>query len=71
MTKAAPNYRELQAELDGILNDLQASEIDIDKAMLLYEKGLKIVGQLDKQLKTAQNKIIKLKPTKVSLETDN
>jgi exodeoxyribonuclease VII small subunit len=55
------NYRELSAELDEILSSLQTDDLDIDEAMAKYERGTKLVQQLEDHLKTAENKIVKLK----------
>ncbi len=55
------SYRELQAELDKVLGDLQSSELDIDKALSLYKQGQKLIVELEKYLKTAKNEIEQLK----------
>ncbi len=55
------SYRELQAELDKVLGDLQSSELDIDKALGLYKQGQKRIVELEKYLKTAKNEIEQLK----------
>jgi exodeoxyribonuclease VII small subunit len=60
MTKEI-NYQELSAELDTILSQLQADDFDIDEAIKLYERGIEISKQLEAYLKTAQNKVTKLK----------
>lgn len=54
------NYAELSRELDGIIEQLQAAEVDIDEAVKLYERGTTLVKELEKYLKTAENKITKL-----------
>ncbi len=55
------NYQELSAELDTILAQLQADDIDVDAAIKLYERGIEISKSLESYLKTAQNKVTKLK----------
>lgn len=60
MTKAT-NYKQLSAQLDDIMAKLQSEDIDIDEAIKLYEQGSTIVKQLETYLKTAENKVIKLK----------
>jgi exodeoxyribonuclease VII small subunit len=60
MTKEV-NYQELSAELDTILAQLQNDDFDIDEAIKLYERGIEISKQLESYLKTAQNKVTKLK----------
>ncbi len=59
--KAPTNYRKLNDELDIIINKLQTADLDIDESIKLYEKGMKIVEELEKYLKTAQNKVTKIK----------
>lgn len=60
MTKTT-NYKQLSTELDEIMSKLQADDIDIDEATKLYSQGTDIVKQLEAYLKTAENKVIKLK----------
>lgn len=59
-------YQELQAELDEILLALQASELDADAAVQLYEAGLKLVKQLETKLASAENRVTKLKSASAS-----
>lgn len=59
MTKTL-NYQELNDELEIILGQLQSGEMDIDAALLAYERGQAIVKELQIFLKTAENKIKKL-----------
>ncbi|HSX27792.1 MAG TPA: exodeoxyribonuclease VII small subunit [Patescibacteria group bacterium] len=55
------DYRELSGQLDEILAQLQLGDLDVDEATKLYEKGMLIVSDLEQYLKTAENKVIKLK----------
>lgn len=55
------SYRELQAELDEVLAELQSAELDIDKALELYTKGQKLIEQLENYLQHAKNEITELK----------
>jgi exodeoxyribonuclease VII small subunit len=61
MTATKINYQKLSNELDDILERLQSSGVDIDEAIKLYERGQKIVKELRSYLKTAENKITKVK----------
>lgn len=54
------DYKALQDELDEILSRLQSGELSIDQAMPAYERGLKLVQELESYLKTAQNRVTKL-----------
>lgn len=60
MPKNEKSYKQLQEELDGILMQLQGGELDIDESMKAYEKGLTLVAELEKYLKTAENTIRKV-----------
>lgn len=55
------SYRELQAELDDVLEQLQSAELVIDKALKLYNTGQACISQLEKYLQTAKNEIETLK----------
>jgi exodeoxyribonuclease VII small subunit len=55
------NYQILKTELEGVMDKLQAEDLDVDEALSLYERGLELVGQLDSYLKTAENTVQELK----------
>ncbi len=61
MTNMQTTYKELQAELDRVLADLQSADLDIDKALNLHKQGQKLVVELEKYLKTAENQVKELK----------
>ncbi|MGH7240853.1 MAG: exodeoxyribonuclease VII small subunit [Candidatus Saccharimonadales bacterium] len=54
------NYSELSIELEAIVASLNEDGIDVDEAMQKYERGLALIAQLEKYLKSAENKIEKL-----------
>lgn len=56
-----PSYEALKQELDTVLSELQRDDLDVDKALAYYTRGLELVGQLQKRLETAENKITELK----------
>ena len=58
---AEKNYQTLNAELNTVLAQLQNPDVDVDKAVKLYEQGTKLIEQLEKHLKQAENKLAKLK----------
>jgi exodeoxyribonuclease VII small subunit len=60
MTKVK-EYQALSLELDEILARLQQPGVQVDEAVTLYEQGLQLIGQLEKQLQQAENKIEALK----------
>jgi exodeoxyribonuclease VII small subunit len=55
------NYEELKAELDEIMLALQQEDLDVDKAIEHYRRGLELIQSLEAYLKTAENKITELK----------
>lgn len=55
------NYEELKSELDDIMLALQQEDLDVDKAIEYYQRGLELVQSLEKYLKTAENRITELK----------
>ncbi len=58
MTKT---YKQLQAELDEVMEKIQAEELDVEEAIKLFERGEKLIAELELYLKTAENKIKRLK----------
>jgi exodeoxyribonuclease VII small subunit len=60
-TKQSTSYEALNHELETILADLQRDDLDIDQALRHYQRGLELVKQLEKYLKTAENKVTELK----------
>ncbi len=61
VTKQPINYRKLSNELNEIIDKLQNADLDIDESLKLYERGMKIVEELETYLKTAENQVNKIK----------
>jgi exodeoxyribonuclease VII small subunit len=62
MTKSKEqNYEQLKAQLDEVMAALQQEDLDVDKALEYYQKGLELVQLLENYLKTAENKVTELK----------
>jgi exodeoxyribonuclease VII small subunit len=55
------NYQELRSELDQIMLALQQDDLDVDKALEHYQRGLELVQKLEAYLKQAENKIVEIK----------
>lgn len=55
------DYQSLSNELEIILSKLQSADLDIDEAVKAYERGIVIAKELEVYLKTAENKITKIK----------
>jgi exodeoxyribonuclease VII small subunit len=60
MTKNT-DYKALSAELDEVLAKLQSSDLDVDEAVKLYERGMEIAKELEAYLEKAENKVTKIK----------
>lgn len=60
-TTGKPNYESLKAELDEVLIALQQEDLDVDKALEHYQRGLELVQDLEIYLATAENKVKELK----------
>lgn len=58
------SYRVLNEELEEVIQKLQSEGLDIDDVILEYQKGINLVETMEKYLKSARNKITKVKPTK-------
>jgi len=54
-------YQQLSDELETIMLELQREDLDIDAALVHYQRGLELIGQLETYLKTAENKVTELK----------
>jgi exodeoxyribonuclease VII small subunit len=59
--KSRPNYQQLREELDDVLTELQREDLDVDKALEYYQRGLELARQLEKYLADAENKIRDIK----------
>lgn len=55
MAQDKQSYRELQAELDEVLAELQSDTVDVDEALTLYKKGQELLQKLDARLKAAEH----------------
>lgn len=62
MTKQA-SYQQLKTELDDVMFELSRDDLDIDKALEYYQRGIELVKQLETYLKTAENKVQELQAT--------
>lgn len=61
MAEKITDYEALSTELDEILNKLQSAELNVDEAVGLYERGMKIAKELESYLQEADNKVAKVK----------
>lgn len=59
------SYEAMHRELEDIIQSLQAADIDLEGAVSKYDRGMSLVADLENYLKDAQNKITKIKATKL------
>lgn len=59
-------YKELSAELEEVMSQLEGGALDIDEAVRCYERGLVIVKELETHLKQAENKVVELKASVIT-----
>jgi exodeoxyribonuclease VII small subunit len=64
--KTAKTYRELSEQLEDILLWFESGDVDLDEAVTKYEEAQKLLGEMEKYLKTAENKIHKISAVKTS-----
>jgi len=55
------SYSQLSTKLDQALEALQQEDIELDEALKSYKEAIGLVEQLEKELKTAQNTVKKVK----------
>jgi exodeoxyribonuclease VII small subunit len=62
--KSSKTYREMSAQLDDILMWFESGDVDLDEAVAKYEEAQKLLDEMEKYLKTAENKIRKIAAVK-------
>jgi exodeoxyribonuclease VII small subunit len=62
----AKSYREMAEELDQIMQWFESGDLDIDEAVKKYEEATKLLNEMEKYLKTAENKIKKITTKKTT-----
>jgi exodeoxyribonuclease VII small subunit len=62
----AKSYREMAEELDQIMQWFESGDLDIDEAVKKYEEATRLLNEMEKYLKTAENKIKKITTKKTT-----
>lgn len=62
MSAAKPkfNFTEGYAELEKIVADFESRELDLEKDLPRFERGLQLAAQLQKRLKEIENKVVEI-----------
>lgn len=61
MTTNQADYQTTSQELDMVLSALQQPDVAVDEAVKLFEKGMKLVEQLEHHVANAENKLEKIR----------
>lgn len=59
MAKDKLDYQSMMRELQQLLADMQDDDVDVDAALVKYERGRQLIKELTDYLETAENKITK------------
>ena len=54
------SVEELFDSLDKIVEELESDDVSLEKAFTLYESGVKIAGELSKEIDLTEKKVLKL-----------
>jgi exodeoxyribonuclease VII small subunit len=58
--KTNRSYADLSVELNAIIEELQSNNLDVDHVLNRYERGTKVIAELEKYLNEAENRVNKL-----------
>lgn len=56
-TKKSFNFEKSLSKLEQIVQDLESSDVGLDKSLKSYEDGVKLYNECQKYLETAQKKV--------------
>ena len=59
-TPPAKSYQALSTELAQLIEWFESDEVDLDQAVINYEKALKLITQMEKHLQQTKNKVSQL-----------
>lgn len=54
------SYRQLNEELEKVIDKLQSSDLDVDHVIEEYKRGIVLIDKLEKYLESARNKVAKV-----------
>ena len=61
VSKKTKTFTEQVQELENLVTWFESTDFDLDQAVDNYEKGMKLIQDLEEHLKTAENKVAKIK----------
>ena len=69
MPKSKPSsFEEAFDELDKTVQQLEAGDIPLEESISLFERGMKLASELEKQLEQAELRVRKLRPSAAELD---
>jgi len=63
------SFEEAFDELDKTVELLEAGDIPLEDSISLFERGMKLAAELEKQLEQAELRVRKLRPSSVELDS--
>ena len=63
-------FEKLISELETTVQALERSDLDLDKAIGIYQKGVKLVSQAKKELAGSEKKVLQLVETQGKLHQE-
>jgi len=60
MAKKSLNFSKAYAELEQIVQEFESREIDLEKDLPKFERGMELAAQLQKRLKEMENKVVEV-----------
>ena len=60
MTQKQLNFTEGYEELERIVNDFESRELDLEKDLPQFERGMELAQKLQKRLKEIENKVTEI-----------
>ena len=68
--KDSPSITEQMTELSELVEQLEDPEIELEAALVLYEKGVKLSGSIQKILESAEQRVAQVAADGSLLEED-
>lgn len=60
-TSTKPSFSQQLDELERIIDQFEAEDIELDESVAAFEKGLKLLESLKNQLEETENKVVLIK----------
>lgn len=61
MSKKQQSLNEAYQELQGIVEEFDSGEVDLEKSLPKFKKGLELAGQIKKKVSSLKNEVEELK----------